>query len=128
MIYTSSISFPNIFSPVSGKTKIDTTFNAINKRLSLLIQTAYMELFGNPEFGCGIYETMFDYANNATFDILRRKIFDSIKKFENTIIVSEDTININFNPLNNHVEIHIGYTIKDTSIKGETSLEMNTDI
>lgn len=124
MIYTNSLSFPNIFSTVSGKTMLDTSFEAINRRLSLLVQSAYLELFGDPEFGCGIYELTFDYAVDTTFHLLKEMITDSISIYEKSIIVKQDMIDVSINNENNHINITINYIIRDSDMQGAASMSL----
>ena len=124
MKYTTSLSFPNVFSTISGRTMLDTAFEAINRRLSLLIQSAYMELFGEPDFGCGIYELTFDYAVEDTFLMLKKMIADSIDKYEPSIIVNRDMIDVYTNRDNNHIEITINYIIRDSDMNGSTTMSL----
>lgn len=124
MIYTTSLSFPYIFSTISGKTMLDTSFEAINRRLSLLVQSAYTELFGDPDFGCGIYELTFDIANEETFSLLKDMLVDSIKKYEPSIIVNLSSIDIYANKENNHINITINYIIADTSLSGSADISL----
>lgn len=128
MIYTTSLSFPNMFSTISGKTMLDTTFEAINTRLSLLIQSAYLELFGDPNFGCGIYEITFDYAVDATFDLLKKMISESIEKYEPSVYVSMDMIDVSVNKESNHIEITINYIVRDSDMQGQTTMNMNLGV
>lgn len=128
MIYTTSLSFPNIFSTISGKTMLDTTFEAINKRLLLLVQSAYLELFGDPDFGCGIYEITFDYATDITFDLLKKMISESIEKYEPSIYVSTDMINVSINNKNNHIEITINYIVRDSDMSGSATMNMDLGV
>ena len=128
MIYTTSLSFPNMFSTINGKTMLDTTFEAINTRLSLLMQSAYTELFGDPNFGCGLYEITFDYASEAAFMLLKQVISESIDKYEPSLFVPLDNIVININEENNHIEITIIYIIKDSEISSSTTVQMNLGV
>lgn len=124
MIYTTAVSFPNIFSTATGKTKLNATFEAINTRLSVLIQTAYTELFGNPDFGCGIYEATFDYASEDSFDALADNLSEAIERFEPTLTVSSDMIEIKFNQQTHHIEITINYILKNTNFSSSTTLDL----
>ena len=124
MTYKSSLSFPNIFSTISGKTTIDTTIEAINRRISLLILSAYTELFGDPNFGCGIYEITFDYAAELTYQKLKDMIYDSVTKYESCAETSPDMIHVKFNEKSNHVEVTVGYNVVKSSLSGSTSVDL----
>ena len=72
MVYTTSISHPNMFSTVTGETIVDTALESINRCISLLILTGFTELFGNPAFGSGIYEAQFETTpagEEITFEV-----------------------------------------------------------
>lgn len=124
MTYKSSLSFPNIFSTISGKTMIDTTIEAINKRISLLVLSAYTELFGDPNFGCGVYEITFDYAAEITYQKLKDMICDSITKYESCAETSPDMIQVKFNNKNNHIEVTVGYNVVNSNLSGSTSVDL----
>lgn len=128
MIYTNSLSHPNMFSASSGKTMIDTATESINRCIALLIQTGFGELFGNPELGSGLYEVTFDYVNQQYFDTLKNILVDAISKFESRVTTSNDMIRISVDPKNNHIHITVGYTISDSNQYNETSLDIGVNI
>lgn len=128
MIYTNSLSHPNMFSTVSGKTMIDTTTESINRCIALLVQTGFGELFGLPELGSGLYEVTFDYVNQQYFDTLKNIIVDAVTKFESRVTVSEDMIKVKVNETNNHISITIGYMISDTDQYNETEVNVGVNI
>ena len=127
MIYTNSLSHPNMFSASSGRTMIDTATESINRCIALLIQTGFGELFGNPELGSGLYEVTFDYVNQQYFDSLKNILVDAISKHEHRVTTTEDMINVENNPENNHIHITIGYMISGTDQYGETSVNVGVD-
>ncbi len=128
MIYTNSLSHPNMFSTSSGKTMVDTAIESINRCIALLVQTGFGELFGQPELGSGLYEVTFDYVNNQYFDTLKNIIVDAITKFESRVTTNHDMIHVNVNPENNHIHITIGYSLNETNQYNETSLSVGVNI
>lgn len=128
MAYTSSLKFPNIFSTISGKTIVDTSIEAINRRLGLLVLSAYTELFGDPNFGCGIYEITFDYASEITFQQLKDMISESITIYESTVSCSSDMINVEFNRETNHIFVTINYIVKNSAISNSTTVDLGEAI
>lgn len=122
MIYNTSLSHPYMFSTISGKTMLDTSFEAINRRLKLLLLTGYNEMFMNPNLGCGLYETTFDYADEPTYIVIRDMICDSIDKFEKSIEVTKDMIDISMDNSTNHIKITINYRVRNTDLYGSTDL------
>lgn len=128
MIYTNSLSHPNMFSTSSGKTMIDTATESINRCIALLVQTGFGELFGNPELGSGLYEVTFDYVNQQYFDSLKNILVDAITKFESRVTTSSDLITVTADPENNHIHITIGYVISESNQYNETSLNVGVNI
>lgn len=128
MAYTSSLSFPNIFSTITGKTMIDTSIEAINKRLSLLVLSAYTELFGDPNFGCGIYEVTFDYAAEITFQRLKDMISDSASLYESCVTISPEMIDVEFNRETNHILVTINYIVRNSGISNSTTVDLGEAI
>lgn len=124
MVYTTSISHPNMFSTVTGETIVDTALESINRCISLLILTGFTELFGNPAFGSGIYEAQFDYVTDAYKDQLKLIISDAIARFESRVTCDRDNIYVTHNPENNHIFIRVGYTIKGSNQYSETIINM----
>ena len=124
MVYTNSISHPNMFSTVTGKTMIDTALESINRCITLLILSGFTELFGDPAFGSGIYELTFDYVTESYFDQLRLVICDAISKYEHRVTCDREDIYITHDPTTNHVYIRVGYTIKGSNQYSEASINM----
>lgn len=124
MVYTTSLSHPNMFSTITGKTIVDTALESINRCITLLILTGFTELFGNPEFGSGIYEATFDYVTDSYKDQLKLIISDAVTKFETRVICNRDNIFVEHNPETNHIFIRVGYVIKGSNQYSETIVNM----
>lgn len=124
MVYTTSLSHPNMFSAVTGETLIDTALESINRCIALLILTGFTELFGNPAFGSGIYEAQFDYVTEAYKDQLKLIISDAVTQFESRVICERDNVYVTHNPETNHIFIRVGYVIKGSNQYSETIVNM----
>lgn len=124
MVYSNSLSHPNMFSTVSGRTMVDTAIESINRCISLLILTGITELFGEPEFGSAIYETTFDFVTDAYIDQLKLIISDAIAKFEKRVVCKPEDINARYNNETNNIHITIGYNVKNSQQFVETDFEV----
>lgn len=127
MIYANSLSHPNMFSTISGKTMVDSGLLSINKCISLLITTGFTELFGMPEFGSGIYEATFDFVTDNYLDTLKLIISDAIKKYEHRVQCDPEDIKATYDETTNHIHITVGYTIVKSGEYSETELSVGVN-
>ena len=51
-------------------------------------------------------------------------IADSIDKYEPSIIVNRDMIDVFMNRDNNHIEITISYIVRDSDMNGSTTMSL----
>ena len=70
MLFKKSIKFPNIFNLTVGNTDLDNKYVSINRCLALLLTTAKGELLGDPDFGCTLYEQLFDPYVDSKKDVI----------------------------------------------------------
>ena len=124
MLFTKSIKYPNTFSYVSGQTELDDTTVSINRCLGLLLTTAKGELLGDPDFGCRLYEMLFDQYSNTLVDLIKQDIVENVKRYETRITLTEDGIDIseNDNSIRNSYKIKLNYTIKNNYQPKETEI------
>jgi phage baseplate assembly protein W len=130
VLLTKSIKYPDTFNYVSGKTDLDDDITSINRCLGLLLTTAKMELLGDPEFGCRLYEMLFDqYSDNLETQI-KQEICDSIEQFEKRITVMPKDIEITHNEDTdrNSYNIKITYQIKNTTYIRDTLIYIEEDV
>ena len=118
MLKTKTIKYPRVFSLISGRTEVEDMIVSINRCLGLLLTTAKGELFGDPDFGCRLYETLFDQYSSSMEELVKQDIVENIKKFESRVSVENKDIEIKENPkMNNRnsFTITIRYTIPNTT-------------
>ena len=128
MLFTNSIKFPNMFNLESGNTSLDSEYTSINRCLALILTTAKGELLGDPDYGCTLYEQLFNNYTEERQTIIKNDIVDSINKFEKRIIVTVDDITIN--PIDNtehHFQITIAYKLKNSDISNTAIINMNEE-
>lgn len=121
MLFQQSIKFPNIFNLDTGNTNLDSTYVSIHRCLALLLTSAKGELLGDPEYGCTLYEKLFDSYTSAQEDIIKGEIIEAINKYEKRITVNNTDISIERDSNNDHrYNIHIKYVLKNSDIPNET--------
>ena len=128
MLFTNSIKFPNIFNLESGNTSLDGKYTSINRCLALVLTTAKGELLGDPDYGCTLYEQLFNNYTEELQDIIKNDIVDSINKYEKRIIVTTDDITIK--PIDNtehHFQITITYKLRNSDVSNTAILNMNKE-
>lgn len=128
MLFTNSIKFPNIFSLTSGNTTLDGEYTSINRCIALILTTAKGELLGDPDYGCTLYERLFNNYTEELQDIIKDDIVDSINRYEKRVIVTSDDINIT--PVENtehSFNISISYKLRNSDISNEAVITMSEE-
>lgn len=117
MLFTNSIKYPNIFNLTSGDTDVDTEYTSINRCLGLLLTTARGELLGDPDFGCTLYERLFNGFTMSEQTDIKAEIVEAITKYEKRIIVNTTDINIEEIDAEAHTyRIQINYKLKNSDL------------
>ena len=126
MLYTKSIKYPETFNFISGRTDLDEFIVSINRCLGLLLTTAKGELLGDPDFGCRLYEMLFNHYNDNFAESVKDEIVDAISKFEKRINVAKNNIDIKENTVNgrNSYTITIRYVVKNSTQQSETQISV----
>lgn len=119
MLYTKSIKYPNPFNLQSGKTDLSESIASINQCIGLILTTAKGELLGDPDFGCTLYEILFEQYSLNTEVLVKKEIAESINTYEHRVTVSEQDISIEESMdetgHKNRYKITISYMINNTS-------------
>ena len=126
MLYTKSIKYPETFNLISGKTDLDDYIVSINRCLGLLLTTAKGELLGDPNFGCKLYEMLFDPVSKNLHEIIKQEIVDAINTYETRVEIKENNIDITENEENgrNSYTITLRYSVKNSSQQSETKVTL----
>lgn len=128
MLFKNSFRFPNMFNTVTGETVLDTEYASINRCIALILTTAKGELLGDPDFGCTLYEQLFNVRTESLDDIIKTDIVDSLTRYEKRIDVSKTDIEISQDSNNkNAYIIHISYTIKNSNESGSVDVNINQE-
>ena len=124
MLYTSSIKYPNTFDTVSGKTNLDEKLTSINKCIALILTTAKGELLGDPNFGCTLYELLYEQYSENLQQIIKSEIVESLSSYESRITLTSDDITIEENNTfgRNSFTITINYTLKNSTVQSTTTV------
>jgi phage baseplate assembly protein W len=126
MLFKTSIKYPLTFSLTTGKTDLDTLTTSINRCIGLILTTGKGELLGDPDFGCRLYELLFEQYSDNLQQTVKREILDSLSKFESRVSLTENDITIEHveNSDRNRFKITLTYSIKGTQRRSETNFYM----
>lgn len=111
-----TISFPKMFDVNNSKlsTNLSYDYKSIHESLTSLLLTSPGELLGDPAYGCGIKDKLFDVKSNTNVNELKEIIVRAIIKYLPQIRVSNGSIKIYSNVNNNQYKIIIGYRLADS--------------
>lgn len=105
---------PDSFNTVNGKVRYNTGVERINQSINHILGTRLGERFFVPEFGCRIYELIFEPNDDILRDLLIIYIKEALTRWEPRIKVLEvDPVVIEGG---NEVPIHITYNLINTNI------------
>lgn len=93
-VFTSSITHPNEFSVITGKTQLIKEIPSIEQSIRLLLTTAKGELFGDPAFGCNLYSYLFEYEGKVLNQLIKDDIVETLTRQDSRVSVSEEDIDI----------------------------------
>ena len=125
MLFTKSISYPRTFDVSSGRTILDDQTTSINRCLSTILLTGKGELLGDPDFGCTLYEQLFDQYSDSLISTIKTEIFKAVQKYETRVTVNESDIDIQLSEDatdRNAFHITISYTINNSGRVGITEI------
>lgn len=128
MLFQKSIKFPNIFNNISGDTDTDSNLLSINRCIALLLTTAKGELLGDPDFGCNLYEMLFQPQTEDLMEEIKTNIIESITKYEKRVTINSTNINIELDRDNHKCLIHIDYALRNSDVIGDTEITFNERI
>lgn len=107
-----TISFPHMFNKnrYTLSTSLSYDYQSTNESLKSLLLTNPGELLGDPAYGCGLLNCLFDIKTNNNINELQSVINKAIEKYIPEIIVNNIRIYTNSN--DNAYKITINYTLK----------------
>ena len=113
------ISFPNIFSPSSGKVSVIEGDTSSRQAMKCVCLSNVGELLGDPMFGSDIKSLVFELKNQLFVTLARQKLSEAINKYVKSVQVNTSDISFKLDENNTKVKLVINYTSKLT---GETNL------
>ena len=129
MLFTKSIKYPVTFNLVSGSTDLDEDVTSINRCIGLILTTGKGELLGDPDFGCRLYELLFNQFSRTFEEEVKTEIVKAITAYESRVIVNTDGIEITHleNTDRNSYRIQISYNLKNTSKFSKTEITVEEE-
>lgn len=109
-----TISFPNMFNKNKNDvtTSLSYNYESINESIKSLLSTNHGELLGDPLYGCGLKQKLFDIKSNSNIAELKNIIQNDIQKYIPEILVNE--IKIYGSENDNKYKITIDYKLKQS--------------
>lgn len=109
-----TISFPNMFNKNKNDVMTSLSYNceSINESIKSLLSTNPGELLGDPLYGCGLKQKLFDLKTNANISELKNIIQNDIQKYVPGIVISD--IKIYSSENDNKYKITINYRLKQS--------------
>lgn len=120
-----TLSFPNIFNVITGKTNLDTGKESINRCLYLLLNSMTPELLGDPIFGSDLLEHIFDYEGTLLEEMVKSKILKAVNLYETRISLTAEDITLTYEEKS--VLITMNYYIKAEGVRSSFTLAMLTE-
>lgn len=130
MLFRSSVKHPIMFNLTSGSTDTDQSITSINRCIGLILTTGKGELLGDPEFGCRLYELLFEQYSAPLENRIKDEIVSSIKAYEKRVSVSKNDISIEHeeDTDRNRYHITIRYDISGTSKSSVTTVTLEESV
>src|SRR5262249_52756956 len=87
--------YPVMIDPNTGRIRLDAYEDDIHEAIGIILNTARGERVMRPDFGCGIYDLVFDVMDVAMITRVQAEVRDSIVKYEARI----ELIRVDANPI-----------------------------
>ena len=124
MLFKKSISYPQVFDSISGRTLLDDEFTSINRCIALILTSAKGELLGSPDFGSRLYELLFDPLVEDTRTNIIDEIVKTLKKYEKRITIDKNDVDVvKDDKKQNSYKITISYKLANSDIENSTILK-----
>ena len=108
-----TISFPHMFYATNKKSSVGLSYSikSTNESLKSLLMTKPGELMGDPAYGCGLREKLFDIKSVHNIADLKNIILTAILRYLPRISTTQSQIKIYSNPNDNRYKITITYSL-----------------
>jgi len=105
--------FP-VNSDAKGNIRMSEYEEDIKESIWIILSTSKGERVMRPDFGCGIYNYVFDYLNTTTLGMIENSVREALNTWENRI----DLINVDVsiaNAAEGKLLINIDYTVRTSN-------------
>jgi len=112
--------------PFDGPTGLNITYttkDAVKSNILNFFLTGKRERIMNPNFGAGIREQLFEQITNNTAENLEDIITFGLNDYFPQIQLTN--LNVNATPDQNLIQIYFSYSIKNTNIQDEITINFN---
>lgn len=92
---------------------------AVNQSIDTILTTGFGERLFNPQFGCKIVATLFEYLDDSGGEQLLDDAIEAIHIWENRVVVLSDFCKLRILPEQHAAIITIPYIIKKTNVTGK---------
>jgi len=112
--------------PLNGTAVFDSNYqtkDAIKNNLINYFLTTPGERLGNPTFGAGLKNYLFEQITSNNLDFLEENIQEKIKS--NFPLVKVNEVELTSNPDNNEISLSVKYSINNTNLNDELELSFS---
>ncbi len=107
------VSFPIRIDPQTGEMMISSYEEDIKEAIRIILMTRKGEREANPDFGCGIYDYIFESMDYTTQSRMRQEVIDALVQWEPRI--EDISVEISEIRQGGLVEIGIDYVVRATN-------------
>ena len=107
------LSFPMRIDPQTGEMMLSSYEDDIKEAIRIILFTKKGEREAEPEFGCGIYDYMFESMNYTAQHRMRKEIIDALVRWEPRI--EDISVEMSEAGLDGFVKISISYVVRATN-------------
>jgi uncharacterized protein len=109
--------FPVSLDPQSGAIAIAAYEDDVKQAIRIILGTAPGERVMRPDFGCGIYELVFDVIDAATITRINNSVSEALIRYEPRIELTELKVDP-YRAADGILEVAISYRIRQTNQLG----------
>ncbi len=106
--------FPVQVDSITGKMKTVSYEEDIKEAIYIILMTKKGERVMNPEFGCGVFDYVFDTMDYTTLSMMEREVRDALTLWEPRITDLEVNLTVDESQ-EGCVMIEINYTVRSTN-------------
>lgn len=117
------LSFPNMISNTTHQVVLSEDEDYIKQSLKTLVQSYKYELLGDPQYGVGQLELLFESDDQALVDRVKENLYRCISLYERNVSITRDSISIKVAQM--VIFISIRYTIVRTQVINDVNISLS---